>query len=820
MNDSENILPDLTNRRPMLVNPGLSFYATAGLLTCALTMVRARISNPSEFLAFLACAIVVALGARAVANSAVVPAGFLFLLLGLDRLTAPELLFVGLAFTLLDELQQTEHPCSFVSVMTGLAATTLGILSARVAYSATLPLWHDSAFPAPWIAGSFVLMFNHCLAAGLKERTPFAAGIYKTRCRPLLPWTIAGAYLAYLVREATLSSGYHPALVALPIIYVLDRGCRSWFAARAVRKEELASLHQNTLETLAVAIDTRDHTTKSHLRRVQVYAVAMGEELGLIPSEIEALHVAALLHDIGKLAIPDHILLKPGSLTEEEWEKMKTHCEIGAAMLARMNFPESVLAIVRAHHEKWDGSGYPRGLSGEQIPLGARILSAVDCLDALASDRPYRTGLPLAEAMGMVSAESGRGFDPRIVIALEREFVNLEKRVMQAAAEAPGAAFGSAGSSQEDLRKLANRLRAESDSSSILAPIVCARQETQMLQELAGELTHAAGLDEVVAAVQKHLGQIVHFDTMGIYIRRNDSLEPVRVVGPNQNLFSRSAFPIKQGLSGWVAQHRSPVLNGNPAHESGYLNDSQVIYKLQSALGVLFEGRSGVNGVLTLYHPDRNAFSRDDLRIVQAANLKIGPAIENALRFQDVEESAVTDHLTGIPNARALKTHLDRELSRAGRENSTVGVLLCDLDGFKQVNDKFGHLTGNEVLQKVASGLRDNCRGSEYLARMGGDEFVLIVPGLKQEAAELLNRMRGVAEEAGWMVCGEQCLSMSVGVATYPLHGEDARSLLLEADRRMYRDKQQRKSAARSANLIEESIEESMVEKQCLVLGA
>jgi putative nucleotidyltransferase with HDIG domain len=739
----------MSKRHPILTNPSLSLYTAAGLLTCGFTMVRVHIPNPVEFFAFLVCAIVVALGARAVAQRAVIPAGFLFLLLGLDRLSPPELLFAALAFTLLDELQQTQHPCSWGSLMTGLAASTIGMLCARAAYCGTLIWWHNALFPAPWIAGSFALLLNHTLVAILTEPMPFAADIYQTRFRPLLPWAIAGAYLAYLVRAAALSSGYHPALIALPIVYVLNRGCGTWFAARTAQKNELAALHRNTLETLSVAIDTRDHTTKSHLRRVQLYAVAMGEELGLNPSEIEALRVAALLHDIGKLAIPDHILLKPGSLTEEEWEKMKTHSEIGAAMLARMNFPESVLAIVRAHHEKWDGSGYPRGLSGEQIPLGARILSAVDCLDALASDRPYRTALPLAEAMGMVSAESGRSYDPRIVVVLEREFMNLEQRVIQAAAEFPGAPAESTIIRQEGLRTLANRLGIESDSSSIVAPIVSARQETQMLQKLAGDLTHAAGIDDVVSAVHRHLSQIVRYDTLAVYVRRNESLEPIRVVGQNQNLISRAAFPMRKGLSGWVAQHRSPVLNGNPAHECSYLNDSQVIYKLQSALGVLFEGCSGVNGVLTLYHPDRNGFSRDDLRIVQAANLKIGPAIESALRLQDVEESAVTDHLTGVPNARALTAHLDRELARASRENSTIGVLLCDLDGFKQVNDRFGHLTGNEVLQQVASGLVENCRESEYLARMGGDEFVLVVPGLTQEIPEFLNRLRGVAEEAG-----------------------------------------------------------------------
>jgi len=216
---------------------------------------------------------------------------------------------------------------------------------------------------------------------------------------------------------------------------------------------------------------------------------------------------------------------------------------------------------------------------------------------------------------------------------------------------------------------------------------------------------------------------------------------------------------------------------------------------LQSALAVPFEGRGGMTGALTLYHADRNAFSRDDLRVAQAAGPHVGVAVESALRYREAEESAVTDHLTGIPNARSLAIHLERELARASHEKSTIGVLVCDLDGFKQVNDRFGHLKGNEVLQNVANGLRKSCRGSDYLARIGGDEFVLVLPDLKEELSlSYVDRLRGVALEAGWAVCGEECLSMSVGAAIYPMDGCDAEKLFAEADRRMYRVKQEGKA--------------------------
>jgi diguanylate cyclase (GGDEF)-like protein len=239
-------------------------------------------------------------------------------------------------------------------------------------------------------------------------------------------------------------------------------------------------------------------------------------------------------------------------------------------------------------------------------------------------------------------------------------------------------------------------------------------------------------------------------------------------------------------LSGWALRDRAPILNGDPRQERSYTNDAATMNPLQSALAMPLESREGIAGVLTLYHVGRDAFSRDHLRFVKAAGGPIGVALEGALRYQDAENLAGTDHLTGVANARSLALHLERELSRASRENASIGVLLCDLNGFKQVNDRFGHLRGNEVLQHVARGLQEICRSSDYLARMGGDEFVVVVPGLKDDLSSYVARLEAVTVEAGWAVCGEQCLSLSVGFATYPVDGSDPKSLLSEADRRMY----------------------------------
>jgi diguanylate cyclase (GGDEF)-like protein/putative nucleotidyltransferase with HDIG domain len=777
-------------------------YGVIGVLACILILALADGGQPGRFLIYMACANVAAFGLRLTSSQSVLPAGFLFLLLGIGDLTLPELLYIALSITLQRELWAPRAPQEIRRVLYAIASVTIGLAAAQPTYKTILQLTDNAIFPAPIIASAFVLMINCGLSVMLltKPKEPIL-DTYRTECRPLLPWFIATAYFAYLVQCAGIRTGYHPAFIALPLLFTLDRGYRTWTASIAERKEEFAQLHRNTLDTLALAIDARDQTTHMHLRRVQISALAVGRELKLSEPELEALNISAMLHDIGKLGIPDHILLKPGSLTAQEWEKMKTHALIGADMLTRMHFPELVSQIVKAHHEKWDGSGYPLGIKETDIPIGARILSAVDCLDALASDRPYRAALPLDEAMDMVRRQSGKSYDPAIVAILEQKYLELDRLARGTVGDTPLhlSMAAAAASPAEGIANLATRLDAESKAkgkSDILEPIVSARQETQLLRALAADLAQSTHLDEVASVIYKCLSQKISFDTLGLYVRREEQLEPIYFLGAHLSLFNKKAFPITEGLSGWVAQHVRPVLNGNVSIECCYANDSLVLNNLQTALAVPFEGKGGTAGVITLYHLDRDAFSQEDLRILESASLQIGPAIEAALRFQDARESAATDHLTGVPNARALALHLTQELQRASRDQSRVGVLVCDLDGFKQVNDRFGHLKGNEVLRCVAKRLRETCREYDYVARMGGDEFVIVVPDFPADYAPQLERLRGAAVAAGEIVSDEPCLSMSVGVAIYPVDGRDVETLLAKADKRMYHLKRQSKSEA------------------------
>jgi diguanylate cyclase (GGDEF)-like protein len=287
------------------------------------------------------------------------------------------------------------------------------------------------------------------------------------------------------------------------------------------------------------------------------------------------------------------------------------------------------------------------------------------------------------------------------------------------------------------------------------------------------------------------LKPMVPYDAIAIYIKRDEELIPEYVNGDNYRLFSSLRIPVGDGLSGWVAHNRKPIINGNPSVEPGYLNDPSKFSTLRSALAVPLEGVSGVIGVLALYRADRDAFSTDHLRILLAVSGKMALSIENALKYQQAESSATTDYLTGLPNARSLFLQLDRDLARCKRDDSTLTVMVSDMDGFKQINDRFGHLEGNRVLRLFAQALKDSCREYDYVARMGGDEFVVIAPGLTAEAAsKKAEQMRALARQAGSEVCGEDILSLSVGRSMYPEDAKDAEQLLSQADRRMYMEKQ------------------------------
>ncbi len=492
------------------------------------------------------------------------------------------------------------------------------------------------------------------------------------------PYYLVGATIAVLVRWANSRIGWETSLLILPVIYWVYRSYGMYLNRLEDEKrhvEQMASLHLRTIEALAMAIDTKDHSTHQHLQHVRVYAVGIAKELQISKPEIAALRAAALLLDTGKLAVPEHILNKPGKLTAEEFEKMKIHPLVGAEILARVQFPYPVAPIVRMHHEKWDGTGYPAGLRGEQISLSARILKVVDYFDALTSDRQYRRALSPGHAMAVVAAGSGTEFDPVVVDVLQRNY-----RVLEAIADAeqtrtfnPGALAHPCISTSEPASGVSSEMPV-SDDAHFLFSIAAARQEAQALFELSHDLGNSLSLDETLSVVAMRLRHLVPYDSVAIFIRRSDDkLVPHFVAGDNFRILSSLEIPIGEGVSGWVALHEKPMINADPAFEPGYRIDSTKHTLLRSATAIPLTGVNGVVGVLTLYRDIADAFTYDHVRVLMAISSKLALSIENALKYEQAESSATTDYLTGLPNARSLFLHLDRELSRCRRLLQSAG---------------------------------------------------------------------------------------------------------------------------------------------------
>jgi diguanylate cyclase (GGDEF)-like protein/putative nucleotidyltransferase with HDIG domain len=734
---------------------------------------------------------------------------FLFILLGVFELSLAEALTLGCAAALVQSLWKTKHRPEVVKVTFNVFSVTCnGIWLTYIAYHSLAPVLKNSIPLLVLVAGVTYFLSNTVPVSAVIAlcAKKSMAKIWKETYFWGLPYNLAGAGVAGVISFANHYIGWQNALLFMPIMYVIYRSYQLYLGRLEDQKkrvqveelqvvaekrhvEQVCALHLRTIEGLALAIDAKDHTTYSHLHRVRTYAIEIGKELGLSDQELEALRAAALLHDIGKLAVPDQIINKPGRLTPEEFEKMKIHPIIGADILERVAFPYPVAPIVRAHHEKWNGNGYPDGLKAEEIPIGARILAAVDCLDALASDRQYRKALPLDEAMKVVALEAGLSYDPKVVEILQRRYLELERDAVQGLDEAKKDSLrfsckvergGQPGTGFEFNPRRASH-------ADFLSSIASARQEAHTLFELSQDLGNSLSLVETLSLVAMRLRKLVPYDSIVAFIPKGDLLLPEFVSGDNFRLLSSLRIPIGTGLCGWVAQNRTPIINGNPAVETGYARGRKATSALRSALAVPLEGHSGLVGVLALYQDEPDAFTSDHLRILQVIASKVALFIQNALKYQQAEDSATNDYLTGLPNARALSLHLDQELARCERGHSTLAVMVGDLNGFKKVNDRHGHLAGDNVLKLFAKMMREVCREYDFVARMGGDEFVIVAPGMTPTSAnERTILLSALAEESGRKICEKDPLSLSLGVAFYPQDGTSAEQLLAEADRKMY----------------------------------
>ncbi len=576
-------------------------------------------------------------------------------------------------------------------------------------------------------------------------------------------------------------------LLLLPITvaaHLAYRFHRQMLAQKTKEIRDASRVHVATVEALATAIDARDQVGRGHVTRAQIYAVGIGKIMKLPPDDIQALRTASLLHDIGKLAVPDHILNKPGRLTPAEMEKMKIHPQVGASILEGVNFPYPVISTVKYHHEAWDGSGYPEGLKKEEIPLTARILAVADAYDTLRGARPYRPSVGREEARRFLITAAGKQFDPGIIDIFMRNLTRLEGKV-----------------EQKDLAyELDQKTKAAdkgNDSISYVEQIKRANREVYTLYELARVFSSALSLDETLSLFAKKVGELVPLDTCVVYLL--DETENVAIArhveGRHSDSLKNRKVKVGEGATGYTLKKRQPIYHINPGLDFSYYQ-MDFIQEYTSMASLPLIANEQLIGAVSLYSCELESYEDEHMRLLETLARIASDAIFTSLRHAETENRAMTDPMTTLPNARSLQIQFENEIARARRNGTSFQILMLDLDGFKAVNDTHGHKVGDRVLKDIAVVMRKELRDYDFLARYAGDEFVAIIPETDNEAVrELCQRMEASVKNYKLKINDGAIanVGVSLGAAAYPNAGETLDQLIIAADKAMYAVKGRRK---------------------------
>lgn len=611
----------------------------------------------------------------------------------------------------------------------------------------------------------------------------------------------AGKILGYALSLATtgllyfafIRFGIEFGLVLLPIAIVGNLAYTIYTRRLAQKTREIyeaSRVHLATVEALATAIDARDQVGIGHVRRTQIYAIGMGEILGLEESDIDALRTGALLHDIGKLAVPDHILNKPGRLTPAEVEKTKIHSTVGASILEKVGFSTPVVPTVKYHHECWDGSGYPEHLQGEDIPLTARILCVADAYDTLRGARPYRPAVSRDDARRFLINGAGSQFDPKIVDVFLRNLRNFELEVV-----AQGLSYAFDTDKQHE--SASPHITDESGAQSYVEQIKRANREVFTLYELARVFSSSLNLNETLSLFAKKIGEFVPYDTCAIFLLdgTQQSAKAAFVKGRNSTALKDKLVNVGEGATGYVLKKQLPVRNIKPGLDFSF---SQLEFgqEYRSMASLPLMAGEKFLGAVSLYSCDLETYEEEHLRILETVTRIAADAISKSLQHAETESHALTDPMTGLPNARSLQSQFEKEVARANRTEQGFQVLMLDLDGFKAVNDTFGHKVGDKLLREISKVMRAQLRDYDFLARYAGDEFVAIIPDTnREEVADLCERLeKAVADFRLDVDLGRVAsVGVSLGAASYPQSGRTFDQVIVSADKAMYAEKSVRK---------------------------
>jgi diguanylate cyclase (GGDEF)-like protein/putative nucleotidyltransferase with HDIG domain len=580
------------------------------------------------------------------------------------------------------------------------------------------------------------------------------------------PSYLAGATLA-AAAVAVSDRGWFSWLVLLAVpAYLVFRSYHTVVSRLREEQEETRramDVQLATIEALALAIEAKAGCTPEHIRAIQQYAGMLAEAALLPDGDIQAIRTAALLHDIGNMAVPEHILAKPDKLTPEEFERVKIHPRVGADILRNVPFGAPVADLVLSHHERWDGLGYPAGLRGAAIPLGARILAIADCYTTLKTDRPYRRARNEGDARQVLREFAGTSFDPALVdLFLERLESGATVPVLPAQADA----------------------WVEVEGSVALQDIAGAHREEQTLYEVAQALGSSLGIDEAMLHLQEKVTRVVPFSTLALFL------------GDEQNGYiCRYAHgPGTEALMKWEPRTWSEIALRLPSNADGRGAHGE---ELAASLPCPLMQDEVLIGGLVFYHTMSACFTDDHRRILGRVSEQAAAVIANATRFEQTQHESHTDPLTGLANRRSLSRQVDAGLARTAHGNSNASVVVLDLDRLKEINDTYGHDAGDRALRAVGSVLKTTVRPDDVCARFAGDEFVVVLWDCTPETEgrrvhEMQSAVAAYPFEPRPGVL--MSLSISAGPARFPVDGYSFEELLAVADERMYRDKAGRRA--------------------------
>ena len=556
------------------------------------------------------------------------------------------------------------------------------------------------------------------------------------------------------------------------------------------KQEELADLYLATIRSMALAIDAKDQYTHQHIIRVQRYAVAIAKKMGLTGNDLKGIETGALLHDIGKLGVPEYVLLKPGKLNSEEFAKIKKHPELGASILAPVHFPWPVLDAVKYHHEKWDGTGYPEGLKGEDIPLPGRILAVADVYDALTSSRSYRSAWTHERAIEVIREGRGTHFDSAIAdVFLEI----IEEIVEEMATEGIGPlAIASTGT------KVQEQTLADKKAAQAVRDIQRASSELWALYEVAQTLSSSLGLQETLEILGRKLEAFLPGVTC-VFLMQNaekNGLVVRSAVGVNLAFFQEAYTSGPTSLSERVVASRE-TYRGVYDTDDLMLVSVDIDYwrEFRSSLIVPIIHQGAVLGTINLYHERTDNFTPYDQQLLELIMERAAMALYNGLLFERTRSHANTDSLTGLHNIRYFSHHVE---TRCLQKETPFALLCLDLDSFKPINDIFGHQQGDQVLCDLADILRKSVGVEDVVARYGGDEFVIVLEGASQDRAVavtnlILKSVQGYRTNLIHPRVKHLRLGVSIGHACFPEEGHDCATLIAVADNAMYANKAERK---------------------------